>query len=145
MWVNKVLLYFTEKQVWFASWHIHKPLNFFFCFRKTLWFPETLCIRRDIWFFPFNLLMWYMDFSKIHAWNRLRTLLLLPSLTLHLLQIEDSITLLYNANILLLFFNLLQWMVILDKNKLQKVCLKSLTMFYLRTWHHSNLGRDKNQ
>ena len=145
MWVNKVLLYFTEKQVWFASWHIHKPLNFFFCFRKTLWFPETLCIRRDIWFFPFNLLMWYMDFSKIHAWNRLRTLLLLSSLTLHLPRIEDSITLLYNANILLLFFNLLQWMVILDKNKLQKVCLKSLTMFYLRTWHHSNLGRDKNQ
>ena len=68
--------FMNQNKVWCASWNVWDPWNFFFCFVKTARFPWNL-VHKKRKVFP-------VYFSKICAWNVIRTPLLplIPSVKL---------------------------------------------------------------
>ena len=68
--------FMNQNEVWCASWNVWDPWIFFFCFVKTARFPWNL-VHKKRKVFP-------VYFSKICAWNVIRTPLLplIPSVKL---------------------------------------------------------------
>ena len=73
---NMIYQFMSQNEVWCASWNVWYPWIFFFCFVKTARFPWNLVHKKRKVFTIY--------FSKICAWNMIRTPLLplIPSINL---------------------------------------------------------------
>ena len=72
--------FMNQNEVWCASWNVWDPWIFFFCFVKTARFPWNL-VHKKRKVFP-------VYFSKICAWNVIRTPLLPLISSVNLLRQE---------------------------------------------------------